>query len=481
MVIKINSDKVTKIDSRLFNKPNLLLIFFILTLLILCLLLILEYLEVINIIKPKKNDKNGDDTNKSSEKPVSNIPIDKPVSNIPSDKPINKPIDNTNETKTSLSVLDVLSIIALSLGAIVLFYFLFKFVQGAFAFINFFKGYLIFVFIALIMIIIGLVTDIPVVSRYLKNIGLVIILLISLWIFFRGPLKKASYFFFSALGLTGLYKFLGSLFGAKLMDWNEVEEVEEKLKPLEKKLNNVKNNLKSSGELNKAEEKLEKDLRKAEKLDKLNGERAINKAKDVYDKQVSKKVNKEIQNEFEGDLYEKSVQQNSAKFVKNKILLTTFGTLAVKGLGTGTGKLELIKNISVQQPNMILLNEIQESNNNLDFLTSDILTSSEFGYNKNEAKFKSLKLNAESAFQNVANEIDDAYHKIPLFKENLNGKLELVPPKEKLNELEKNLLEKLNVTPTLGSSIEEQNEFKEDLAKVKDIYSPSNYKYSVLA
>ena len=28
MVIKSNSGKVTKIDSRLFNKPNLLLIFF---------------------------------------------------------------------------------------------------------------------------------------------------------------------------------------------------------------------------------------------------------------------------------------------------------------------------------------------------------------------------------------------------------------------------------------------------------------------
>lgn len=479
MVIKSNSDKVTKIDSRLFNKPNLLLIFFILTLLILCLLLILEYLEVINIIKPKKNDKNGEDTTKSSEKPVSNIPIDKPVSNIPSDKPINKPIDNRNETKTSLSVLEVLSIITLSLGAILLFYFLFKFVKGAKAFINFFKGYLYFVFIALIMIIIGLLTDIPAVSSTLKQIGLVIILLISLWIFFYKSLKNACLSILAALGLTGLVRWLRE----KFMDWDEVEEQEKKLKPLEKKLNDVKKNSKLSEELNKAQEKLEKSLINANKLNKLQGEKAEKKAIDLFEKEVSKKVNKEIKKEFKGGLYEKSFQKNSAAFVKNRILVSTLGTLALKGLANEN--LGLIKNISVQEPNMILFDQIQESNNNSNFSLSDILTSREFGYNKNESQFNSLKLNPKSSFQNLTNEIDNAYHELPLIKENIKGKLELVNTKEKFNEFEKNILEKLNVTPTYDSSIEKQKELMEDVNQVKDIYlpsnSPSNSKYSVIA
>jgi hypothetical protein len=475
MVIKSNSDKVTKIDSRLFNKPNLLLIFFILTLLILCLLLILEYLEVINIIKPKKNDKNGEDITKSSEKPVSNIPIDKPVSNIPSDKPINKPIDTTNEIKTSLSVLDVLSIISLSIGGILLFYFLFKFVQGAYAFINFFKGYLIFVFTALIMITIGLVTDIPVVSNTLKNIGLVIILLISLWIFFRGPLKKAISFFFAALGLKWLYNFFASLIGGNLRDWNEVEAVEEKLKPLEKKLNKVKKNSKLSGELNKAEKKLEKNLRKANKLNQLDGEKERKNAVDIYKKEVNKEVNKEIRNELESDLYEKNFKQKSGAFVTNKIVASTIGTFALKGLINDNSS--LIKKIDVKQPDMILSDEIQESNNNLDFSLSDILTSSEFGYDKNNEKFNSLKSNTESRYQGSTNLID----KIPQFQVNFKDKLDIVSGKEKVNELIKNVKEEINPTRRYTDSIEEQKKFNEDIAEVKEIYSPSNYKYSVIA
>ena len=481
MVIKINSDKVTKIDSRLFNKPNLLLIFFIFTLLILCLLLILEYLEVINIIKPKKNDKNEVDTNKSSEKPVSNIPIDKPVSNIPSDKPvidkpINKPIDNTKETKTSLSVLDVLSIIALSIGSILLFYLLFKFFQGANAVINFFKGYLPYVFIGLIMIIIGLATDIPVVSNTLKNIGLVIILLISLWIFFRGRLIKAIKKFFAILNALGL---VNAEFLQSYEELKKAEEVEEKLKPLKKKLNKDKKKLESSEAVKKAEEKFEKNLLNA--FTEIEEKEAL----DIYEKEIAKLVNKNkgFRNQRDSDSNKKIRQKQAKLYITKLIVASTVATMAGKDLINKDSS--LITEIDVNQPNMILFDEIQETNNNLDISLSDTATINEFDYNKNNENLNSVK----SKYKDAKNTVS----KIPKFsnefvknteeniKENLKGKLELVSPKEKLNELEKNLLEKLNVTPTSGSSIEEQNEFKEDLAKVKDINSPSNYKYSVFA
>ncbi|MCP4485440.1 MAG: hypothetical protein GY823_12910 [Flavobacteriaceae bacterium] len=446
MVIKKNSDKVTKIDSRLFNKPNLLLIFFIFTLLILCLLLILEYLEVINIIKRKKNDKNEGDTTKSSEKPVSNIPIDKPVI----DKPINKPIDNTNETKTSLSVSDVLSIIALSLGAILLFYFLFKFVEGAYAFINFFKGWLPFVFAALIMIIIGLVTDIPFVSNTLRDIGLVFILLISLWIFFSRTfinLTKKLFYILSALGLVNA-EFLQSYEELK-----KAEEVEEKLEPLKKKLNNDKKNLESSEAVEKAKEKFENNL--------LNAytEREEKKALDIYEKEIAKLVNKNegFRNKRGSDSNKKIRQKQAKLYITKSIVAATLVSMVGKDLINEDSS--LIREIDVNQPNMILFDEIQETNNNLDISLSDTATISESGYNKNNENFKSVKSKIKDAKNTV--------NKIPQFTT------------EFVKNVEENIKENVKKKGENIDSIEEQKEFNEDIAEPKEIFS--NSKYSVSA